>query len=355
MLLRRLFLLLVVLLCFGVGCVANSDDNDMKFELGSEHGLTKDSTLSSDMLGRIQAGAEGGNRDNIYFLGLLKMYGVSLQKNERDAVVLLKKAARLGLPVAMTAVGYCAYMGIGMDKDDTVAVSWFRKGAAKQDVNAYWLLAKLLMEGSGVQTPSYAEAAVYFQMAAEKNIPQAEHHLAIMYEYGMGVDEDFLKAEEYYQRAAQQGFTEAMYHLGLMYAHGRPTINQDYKRAYPLFQAAAQNGHAPSTYTVGIFKTYGYGMEPNYQQAINWFERAALMGDDRVAELARSSATEIAAAVVEASEINEAIQDAYVAVNDEGAMDEEEDFDDDPGRRDWFEGEEEALRNTVKWSDVFSP
>jgi TPR repeat protein len=41
-----------------------------------------------------------------------------------------------------------------------------------------------------------------------------------------------------------------------------------------LFEAAAAAGHAGSTYSIGIMKTYGYGMEPNYEHAINWYEQA---------------------------------------------------------------------------------
>jgi hypothetical protein len=97
----------------------------LQFELGREHGLNSTASLSHDMLQRIQSGAELGNRDNIYFLGLLKMYGISLQLNYKGALAEFRKAANLGLPEAMTAFGMCAYSGVGMAKDDTVAISWY--------------------------------------------------------------------------------------------------------------------------------------------------------------------------------------------------------------------------------------
>jgi TPR repeat protein len=317
-------ILLVARTVKGTGSLSDFNNPALQFELGRAHGLNSTAILPHDMLQRIQSGAELGNRDNIYFLGLLKMYGISLQVSARGALENFRKAANLGLPEAMTAFGMCAYSGIGMDKDDIVAISWFRKAANAQDVNGYWLLAKMLMEGEGVATPNHPEAAVYFQMAADQQIPQAEHHLAIMFEYGLGVEQSFQRAAEYYQRAAEKSFTEAMYHLGLMYAHGRVGFPQDFKRAFPLFEAAATNGHAPSTYSIGILKMYGYGMEPNYDHAINWFERAAVMGDPRVSEMAKNSAREIRTLIQESMEVNEAILDAYARMADVSEEDDED-------------------------------
>jgi TPR repeat protein len=319
-----LLLVVVISHCLLCGiCVypKSGVDSTMEFDLGKAHGLTSQSEISHDMMARIQSGAENGNKDNIYFLGLLKLYGVSLTKNEIEALANFKKAANLGLAEAMTACGMCAYRGIGMKKDNVAAITWFRKASNAKDVNAYWLLAKMLMEGEGVPYPQHPEAAAYFKMAAQERIPQAEHHLGIMYEYGLGVEKSFTKAAEYYTYATEKQFTESMYHLGLMYAHGRAGFPQDYKRAYPLFEAAAKSGHAPSTYSIGIFKTYGYGMEPNYAQAINWFERASVMGDDRVSEVAANAARELRILQEQAIEENEATLERYRLMSTEDSAD----------------------------------
>ena len=57
------------------------DEIDSGFDLGAKHGLTSTSNLSNDMVQKILQGAEAGNKEQIYFLGLLKLYGISLAKN----------------------------------------------------------------------------------------------------------------------------------------------------------------------------------------------------------------------------------------------------------------------------------
>jgi TPR repeat protein len=77
------------------------------------------------------------------------------------------------------------------------------------------------MEHSGHNFDKQVEAVSLFRFGAEKNIPQAQHLLAVMYEYGLGVRKSYADAAEYYRRAAEQGYPESQYNLGLMYAFGR--------------------------------------------------------------------------------------------------------------------------------------
>jgi uncharacterized protein len=167
-----------------------------------------------------------------------------------------------------------------------------------------------MLEGKGVSKPAQLEAALYFQKAADGGVVQAQHHLALMYEYGTGIQQNLAKAHELYQQAAEQNFVESMYHLALMYAYGRG-VPQEYQRARSLFDAAARMNHAPSLYYIGIYKTYGYGCEINYQQAMNWFERSASLDDYRVSAKAAAAAREIRLFLELASRSNEELQDQF--------------------------------------------
>jgi TPR repeat protein len=143
-------------------------------------------------------------------------------------------------------------------------------------------------------------------VAASNHIPQAEHLLATMYEYGMGVVQDYPTAMQYYQRAAEQKYIESMYHLSLMYSYGRG-CSQDYKRAFSLLELAAGENHAPSCYYLGVFKMYGYSCEPNYEQALNWFEIARGLDDFRISAKAGESAIELKLLMDEAALQNDRI------------------------------------------------
>ena len=278
--------------------------------LGKKFGLEPNASIPNDVLRRVEQGAANGNRDNIYFLGLLRLYGIELTKNEAGAVNEFRRAADLGLPEAMTAYGMCAYLGLGMETDETLAVKWFRRAIAGKDINSYWMLGKMLLEGSA-GPPNYAEAVAFLKIAAQEHIPQAEHHLGIMYEYGLGVEENFERAAEWYRRATEKQYLESMYHLGLMYSHGRPGFQQNFHLAFPLFESGARSGHGPSMYMLGIFFAFGYGFEPEYNTAIKWFERAVGSGDDRIVDKAAKAAQELIDFMAEAHKVNEEIMNKY--------------------------------------------
>ena len=167
----------------------------------------------------------------------------------------------------------------------------------------------MLMEGKGLASPSYSEAAALFHTAAEENVPQAQYSLALMYEYGMGVEQNFHLAAKFYQRAVEQHHIESIYNLALMYTFGRG-FEQDFQKARSLLEKSAQSNHAPSVYYIGIFKTYGYGCDIQYYQAINWFERAAGLDDYRVSSKASKAAEELRSKMDEAHLHNERLMDS---------------------------------------------
>lgn len=63
-------------------------------------------------------------------------------------------------------------------------------------------------------------------------------------------------------------------------------------------------------------KTYGYGCSINYEQAINWFERAAGLRDARVSDKAYKAMQELRELVDRANTLNEQTLDALQARNE---------------------------------------
>ena len=166
------------------------------------------------------------------------------------------------------------------------------------------------MEGKGIPSPNHVEAFVYASKAAASHVPQAQHLVAVMYEYGLGVEQNFPKAAEFYKRAAEQRYVESMYHLALMYLFGRG-VDRSYPRALTLLEAGAVADHAPSCYYMGIMKTYGYGTFIDYNEAARWFEMAASLDDDRVSDEARGIAAQLNGLIEEADAYNNKVIEQY--------------------------------------------
>ncbi len=82
--------------------------------------------------------------DNLYFLGLLKLYGITISKDLSGAANSFEKAAKLGNPDAQTALGMMKLKSMGIKEDFSGAVDMFRKAAGQGNGNGQWLLARSL-------------------------------------------------------------------------------------------------------------------------------------------------------------------------------------------------------------------
>ena len=69
----------ILFYCFLIHLSHSIKISHYDIDFGSKYGLDlKSSSISYDTLQQIKLGAENNNMDNIYFLGLLKLYGISL-------------------------------------------------------------------------------------------------------------------------------------------------------------------------------------------------------------------------------------------------------------------------------------
>lgn len=123
--------------------------------------------------------------------------------------VYIQKAARMGDQHAMTMLdnaaverllGIAYAKGDGVAKNDGQAAEWYKKAAAKGDVNAELDLGVAYANGTGVPK-DLARAITWWNKAAEKDEPNAQHNLGLMYQYGHGVPVNPAAAADWYYKA----------------------------------------------------------------------------------------------------------------------------------------------------------
>lgn len=118
---------------------------------------------------------------------------------------LLLYDAEQGDSGAQSIVG-CRYVtGDGVEKNDTLAVKWFR-------------------------------------MSAENEWPQGMYNLGLCYYMGSGLAIDYVEAVKWFRKAAEQGYDNAQYMLGYCYGKGYG-VEPDDEMAYEWLRLAARKEH----------------------------------------------------------------------------------------------------------------
>lgn len=105
------------------------------------------------------------------------------------------------------------------EKDYLKAVQLWRPLAQAGDREAQYRLGVMYAEGKGVASND-AEAALWFERAAEQGQAMAQYNLGASYVEGAGVRKDMAAAAKWFARAADQGIPLAQLNLGLLYASG---------------------------------------------------------------------------------------------------------------------------------------
>ncbi len=144
--------------------------------------------------------------------------------------------AQKGDATAQTGVAICYSIGMGVEKDDELAVLWWRKAAEQGEATAQSLLGLKYQEGRGVAR-DYEKAVFWWRKAAEQGMPQAQRSLADSYMEGLGVEKDMTQATFWWRKAALQGHVMAQFNLGLSYATGRG-VAKDEIEAYAYWNLA---------------------------------------------------------------------------------------------------------------------
>ncbi len=139
-------------------------------------------------------------------------------------------------------------------------------------------------------TSDYAKACEELKPLADQRLAAAQIDLGVIYNFGLGAQQDNGETVKSCRRAAEQGDIRAQYDLGFMYAKGHG-VPQDYFEAAKWYCKAAEQGLADAQRDLGLMYFDGEGVPQDFVQAHMWLNLAAAQGDrksqqviDKVAE-----------------------------------------------------------------------
>lgn len=184
------------------------------------------------------------------------------------------KSAKLGNEMGMFNVAFCYSNGVGITKDEVMALRWFKKLAHTGSVIGDQAVVTLLDDdNSDLFNPRLANR--YLEKAASLGDTNAMCSLGYNYQIGRGVKKDSSKAKYWYQKAIIKGNVKALYMLGTLYDH----VLNDHESAFEWYLHAAELDDASAAFMVAFAYESGIGVKKNRMECFKWYRMAAYLGN----------------------------------------------------------------------------
>ena len=201
----------------------------------------------------------------------------TIEESEEDVKAAEEAAAKEAEKEEAYETGRACLYGLdGQKVDLETAYNSFEKALELGKTEANFYLG-VMYDWESYPEQDYEKARAYYEAAGEN--PYAYVALGFNYYYGQGVAVDQEKGKEYFDKAIALGCMDGYFGLGeIAYEQG------DYTAAIQNYEMAAEKGTELLYITNAeriIANSYliGVGVEQDCAKAVEWYEKAAEMGD----------------------------------------------------------------------------
>ena len=171
-------------------------------------------------------------------------------------------------------IGWMLLHGVGAEKNESEARTWFEKAAKMGNPNAQYSLAKLILSDPAAGVEQTAAAIGWLTKAAEAGQDAAQYAIGKFYR-----NTDPAKAAAWFQRAAESGNDFAAYALGKLLLDGGDSLPKDAPTAIRWLTCSAEAGNQHAQYRLGKLLLQGEAVPKDIGQALRWLTAAAEQGD----------------------------------------------------------------------------
>lgn len=245
--------------------------------------------------------AHYGYDTNVKNLCHLTMYGSAAEVNYELAHKWCRLAALRGIVNSQIQYAELHRRGLGVARNDAVALEWYTKAAQQEHEYALFMLYN--MHGRGIGTPKDVKKALAFlaraaatggamtraelelikempaaearRPLAEAGDPEAQVDMGAYHAYGPLIERDEAQALAWIQKAVAQGFLSGKNNLADMYEKGLG-VPQDYERAISLYREVAATGRAVSLYSLAQLYEAGKGLSKSTTMSYLYYRMASL-------------------------------------------------------------------------------
>ncbi len=218
-----------------------------------------------------------GNPECEYYIGLMRIEGKGILRNVAQGLDNLRKAASNGNSLAQFELGKYYLYGepnVGIEKNFQTAFDYISKAAGSNMLEAQYILGTMYDEGIGVPKDG-VKAITLYKLAAEHDHVRAQSKLGDIY-VRTGKDKS-LREEgiDWLKKAIDEHDSpEAKNYLAYAYENGLG-VEKDYKKAYQWYKEAADVDVAAAQFNIGVMVANGRGEKKDLNKAFYWIEQAA--------------------------------------------------------------------------------
>ncbi len=207
--------------------------------------------------------------------------------NKQDfttALRLYTELAEAGNADAKTSLGYMYQNAQGCEKNDVLAVEYYKMAAEAKQPYALFNLAILYMNGlCGLEHDQFKAHDLHME-AATRDVPPAMYEVALMLERGLGCIQSYSESAFWYEEGAKRGHLESFNNLGALYKEGHG-VEQDDGKTFICFSRAAEGGLPQGLYNLGMLYSQGIGCDEDQDKALDFCRKAAYKGHQKAKDI----------------------------------------------------------------------
>nr|WP_139789170.1 tetratricopeptide repeat protein [Pseudaminobacter manganicus] len=205
-------------------------------------------------------------------------YGAYQRGLYKTAYDLALVRAQNGDPAAQTLVAEILSRGLGVPLNAAEAAKWYQRAAEQGVPEAQLQYALLLLDGRYVKKDEKGAHAL-LQAAAAAGNPLAQFNFAQLLVKEDPGEAGIVRAAPYYEQAADTGLADAQYAMAQLYANGAGGKKRDDAHARKLLELAARQNYDTAQIDLAQFLIDGRGGPRDLKAGFRWMSTAARGGN----------------------------------------------------------------------------
>ncbi len=211
-----------------------------------------------------------GYNESYLLVATLYEKGIAVKADSNKAIKYLQDAAsNIGSFDAMKRLAANFHKGIGVAKDECLAMNWYREMSLAGGDQGPSII-NLLLETSICGNRSRDETMLWLNTLIEQKNPNAVCLFGLLHSIGVGVEKSITQSWELQREAAELGSSACQMRIGVAYATGNGT-SRNRGQALHWFKAAAQAGSADAYQNLAYFMVTGPIAERDMVEVYKWY------------------------------------------------------------------------------------